>query len=510
MAQIGDLLEQRRLVTLVGPGGCGKTRLAVEAAAARVRHHADGVWLVGLADVSPSDAPSTEGVAAAVAAALGIQEEQARLLSDTVRDRLRGTEMLLVLDNCEHVLREAALFAQQVLEAGRSVRVMATGREPLGLVGEAVYVVDPLPVPDDDALSFDAEAVQLFLDRATLARPGFEPTDDDLRRIGHVCRRLDGIPLALELAAARLRALTVSQLEARLDSRFRLLVGTAAHVPRHRTLQATLDWSYDLLTVEERDAAFRLSVFAGGFDLEAASRVIDAPELETLDTLARLVDRSLLTMHDVAGSRRATACSRPCGSTATTHSARPASSSTPRGAIAPGPSTSRRGPNRTTWTRRAPHGTTGWSSSCPTCDWRCRRRWPTRRPTPSAWPATSACTPGCGDTWPKAGAGASGPSRPIPTPSRAASPAPCSPSASWPSPSSTGPPARPHWRPAPSWRDRPATSQPWAGPRSSSLRRTRWRATPPAPWRPSTRHCASRTRWRRPACGPAPTSGPGR
>ena len=304
VAQIGDLLEQRRLVTLVGPGGCGKTRLAVEAAAARVRHHADGVWLVGLADVSPSDAPSTEGVAAAVAAALGIQEEQARLLSDTVRDRLRGTEMLLVLDNCEHVLREAALFAQQVLEAGRSVRVMATGREPLGLVGEAVYVVDPLPVPDDDALSFDAEAVQLFLDRAALARPGFEPTDDDLRRIGHVCRRLDGIPLALELAAARLRALTVSQLEARLDSRFRLLVGTAAHVPRHRTLQATLDWSYDLLTVGERDAAFRLSVFAGGFDLEAASRVIDAPELETLDTLARLVDRSLLTMHDVAGAAR--------------------------------------------------------------------------------------------------------------------------------------------------------------------------------------------------------------
>ena len=205
VAQIGDLLDQRRLVTLVGPGGCGKTRLAVEAAAARVRHHADGVWLVGLADVSPSDTPSTEGVAAAVAAALGIQEEQSRLLSDTVRDRLRGTEMLLVLDNCEHVLRDAALFAQQILEAGRSVRVMATGREPLGLVGEAVYVVDPLPVPDDDALSFDAEAVQLFLDRATLARPGFEPTDDDLRRIGHVCRRLDGIPLALELAAARLR-----------------------------------------------------------------------------------------------------------------------------------------------------------------------------------------------------------------------------------------------------------------------------------------------------------------
>ena len=243
-------------------------------------------------------------MAAAVAAALGIQEEQARRLSDTVRDRLRGTEMLLVLDNCEHVLRDAALFAQQILEAGRSVRVMATGREPLGLVGEAVYVVDPLPVPDDDALSFDAEAVQLFLDRATLARPGFEPTDDDLRRIGHVCRRLDGIPLALELAAARLRALTVSQLEARLDSRFRLLVGTAAHVPRHRTLQATLDWSYDLLSPEERDAAFRLSVFAGGFDLEAASRVIDAPELETLDTLARLVDRSLLTMHDVAGAAR--------------------------------------------------------------------------------------------------------------------------------------------------------------------------------------------------------------
>ncbi|MQY11191.1 hypothetical protein SRB5_13050 [Streptomyces sp. RB5] len=290
-------LRARRLVTLTGPGGAGKTRLAQEAAD-RARHP-DGVWLAELAPVDDPDA-----VAPAVLSALGAREA---VLRGTAADALRPTDplerlvehcaprrLLLVLDNCEHLVEAAAALAERLLTACPGVTVLATSREPLAVPGEAVRPLAPLP---------DPAALRLLAERGAAARPGFTP-DEDPEACAELCRRLDGLPLAVELAAARLRLLTPRQLVDRLDDRFRLLTsGARTLLPRQQTLRAVVDWSWDLLDDAERAVLARLSVFAGGCDLTAAEAVCAAPgDLPGL--LGALVDKSLVVAEPVAGEMR--------------------------------------------------------------------------------------------------------------------------------------------------------------------------------------------------------------
>ncbi|RKT55085.1 BTAD domain-containing putative transcriptional regulator [Saccharothrix australiensis] len=289
--RVADLLGRHRLVTLVGPGGAGKTRLATTAAA-RLPH---GAWLVELAAVTdPAD------VATAVLGALSVlgvrvqrPADHATPRMDTVDrlvEALSRTDAVVVLDNCEHVLDAAARLADDLLGRCPRLRVLATSREPLGVFGEAIVPVPPL---DDDT------AVRLLAERATAVRPDFAVTDDDAPVLAEICRRLDGLPLAIELAAARLRSLSPEQLAARLDDRFRLLTGgSRTALPRHRTLRAVVAWSWDLLDEAERDFAERLAVFVGGVDPEAAEHLVGA---DALDLLTALVDKSLL--HVVDGGR---------------------------------------------------------------------------------------------------------------------------------------------------------------------------------------------------------------
>ncbi|MFF3210769.1 BTAD domain-containing putative transcriptional regulator [Streptomyces sp. NPDC002886] len=313
---IGDDLARSRLVTLLGPGGAGKTRLSQEAAEAHARAGrgtppdvrpgtpggpaagwADGVWFVELAPVDdPEDVPE------AVLAALGAREtklrggsaEELRVLTergdhplDRLAEHCGRRRMLLILDNCEHVVDAAARLAEEVLARCPGVRILATSREPLGVPGETLRPVDPLP---------DPVALRLLDDRGAAARAGFS-VDDDPAAAVEICRRLDGMPLAIELAAARLRLLTPRQIADRLDDRFRLLTGgSRTHLPRQQTLRAVVDWSWDLLDEPERAVLRRLSVFAGGCDLDAAEAVCtDAAEgLDAADLLGSLVDKSLV------------------------------------------------------------------------------------------------------------------------------------------------------------------------------------------------------------------------
>ncbi|WP_020580071.1 BTAD domain-containing putative transcriptional regulator [Actinopolymorpha alba] len=275
---IGELLTTHRLVTLTGPGGVGKTRLAEEAAGRSAGAYLDGVRMVGLAG-------STE-VAEQLSAALGVREEGAVGLEDA----LRSKRLLLLLDNCEHVIDSAADVVRRVLAAAPGLSVLATSREPLGLAGEAVWTVPPLP---------QADAEELFSVRAAAAAPGFAVTEHNAEAVATICRRLDRIPLALELAATRVRALGVHELSARLDDRFRLLAGGQRGVPpRQRTLRAVIDWSWELLADDEQKVLRRLAVFADGCTLEAAEAVCGGDDRDVLDPLIRLVDRSLVTVSD--------------------------------------------------------------------------------------------------------------------------------------------------------------------------------------------------------------------
>jgi predicted ATPase/DNA-binding SARP family transcriptional activator len=288
LADLAAELRRSRLVTLLGPGGAGKTRLAIEAA---VVHGADDDWPDGVwvAELAPVRQETT--VPEAVLTALGTRAAQVRGRTDTpVRDPLAQLvehcarrRMLLVLDNCEHVIDAAALLAEALLTRCPGVRVLATSREPLGVPGEALHGVGPLP---------QDVAMRLLGDRGAAARPGFT-TDDDPAACAEICRRLDGLPLALELAAARLRALTPRQIADRLDDRFRLLTGgSRTLLPRQQTLRAVVDWSWDLLGEAERTVLRRLSVFSGGCTLERAEAVCGA---DALDALTSLVDKSLVT-----------------------------------------------------------------------------------------------------------------------------------------------------------------------------------------------------------------------
>ena len=297
MVEVKRLLTTTRLLTLTGSGGCGKTRLALQVAADLVETYADGVWLVELAPVSD---PAL--VAQTVAAALGVREQPGRPILATLATHLQPKRLLLVLDNCEHLIHACAELAEDLLKACPELRSLATSREQLAIAGETVWRVPSLPLPDLMRLPplenlAQYEAVRLFIERAIAALPDFQVTNRNAPSVAHLCHRLDGIPLAIELAAARVKVLPVDQILTRLNDRFRLLVGGGRTAGRQQTLRATMDWSHDLLSSPEQVLLRRLSVFAGGWTLPAAEAVCAGDGIEAsevLDLLTRLVDKSLV------------------------------------------------------------------------------------------------------------------------------------------------------------------------------------------------------------------------
>jgi predicted ATPase/DNA-binding winged helix-turn-helix (wHTH) protein len=292
--EVFSLVGAHRLVTLAGAGGIGKTRLALAIARRLLPEFADGVWLAEFSPLSdPALVPAT--AAAAVGLDLGGGEVSARRVAQALGDR----RLLLVLDTCEHVIAAAAAMAEAVLRAGSAVRIIATSREPLRAEGEQIYPVPPLAVPGtegDDPWQYGA--VRLFAERARAAEPHFAPERRLVAMIAAICRRLDGIPLAIELAAARAATLGIEELSVRLDDRFQLLIGgRRTALPRHQTLRATLDWSYELLAEPERETLRRLAIFAGSFSLEAAGGVVASPGVapsDVVDDVSSLVAKSLV------------------------------------------------------------------------------------------------------------------------------------------------------------------------------------------------------------------------
>ena len=333
------LLETTRLLTLTGPGGCGKTRLALEVGAAVRERYPDGAWLVELAPLGDHTQ-----VPLVVAEALDVPETSSRPVMETLVTYLKARQVLVILDNCEHLLDACAHVTNVLLRACPGLRIVTTSREPLHVPGEVTWLVPSLSLPDPqrdvpvDAL-LHSEAVQLFVDRAAAAKPGFQITEQNARAVAQVCYRLDGMPLAIELAAARVKVLSVSQIAERLNDCFRLLSGgTRVGLTRQQTLKATLEWSHDLLAESERVVFRRLAVFAGGFDLEAAEVVCSTPGSlpdaamrrdphppaspprrfapsglgmgggverdDVLDLLSRLVDKSLVVVEMPDGDAR--------------------------------------------------------------------------------------------------------------------------------------------------------------------------------------------------------------
>ncbi|MET8832419.1 BTAD domain-containing putative transcriptional regulator [Micromonospora sp. NPDC004540] len=300
VAAVRGLIAEHRLTTLIGPGGSGKTRLATETARTMAGDLPDGVWLVELAAIGADG-----DVAQATLTGLGLRDALLGAApsadpADGLIAAIREREALLILDNCEHVIESAARFADRVLGECRRLRILATSREPLGITGEALWLVEPLAVPTDAGPGEIASspAVRLLRDRAGAVRRDLGVDEHTLSTMARVCRALDGMPLAIELAAARLRTMTIEQLANRLDDRFRLLTsGSRTALPRHKTLRAVVDWSWELLTDAERTVLRRLSVFSGGTSLEAAERVCagDAVEQdEVLELLTSLAEKSLL------------------------------------------------------------------------------------------------------------------------------------------------------------------------------------------------------------------------
>ena len=291
LAEVTRLLAQSRLLTLLGAGGIGKSRLSLEAAAEVIEDFDDGVWFVELATLQDARL-----VPQAVASVIGVKETAGRPVSEALVRHFKDRRTLLILDNCEHLLQGCADLARQLLQAGPHAKVLASSREPLRVAGETTYPVPGLP---------ENEAMRLFADRAAKARPGFR-VNGEATAIASVCKRLDGIPLAIELAAARVRTLSVKAIDARLDDRFRLLNrGEQGALPRQQTLRALIDWSYDLLTEDERAVFRRLAVFAGGWTAEAAEEVAGGGSLDkaaVLEHLMQLVEKSLVVL-DASGER---------------------------------------------------------------------------------------------------------------------------------------------------------------------------------------------------------------
>jgi predicted ATPase/class 3 adenylate cyclase len=300
IAQINALLEQdtARLVMLTGPGGIGKTNLTLQVGRNVLEQFPDGVWLVELAPIADPDlVPKT------AAAALGLRELPNQPVLEMMVEHLGDKECLLILDNCEHLVNAAARFVQTVIQACPKVKILASSREALGMYGEIPYRVPPLSFPEGHHLPplemwKKYDALRLFVERATAVLPAFQVTDGNFAPLVKICRRLDGIPLALELAAARVNILTIGQIANRLDDRFRLLTGgSRTALPRQQTLRALIDWSWDLLSEEEQVLLGRLSVFAGGMDLEAVEAVCAGDNLDIydlLDLLGDLVNKSLV------------------------------------------------------------------------------------------------------------------------------------------------------------------------------------------------------------------------
>lgn len=300
LAEVTQLLAGTRFLTLIGVGGCGKTRLALQVAREVLRDYPHGVWLVELASLADPDL-----VPDAVASALGVAEQPGRSPTESLVRYLKPRTALLVVDNCEQLVSGCATLVDTMLRRCPDLRILATSREGLRIAGELTYLVPSLSLPDTHAqLALESVmqsgAVRLFVERASLHRPGFSITDENAPAVVRVCRRLDGMPLAIELAAARIRALTVEQIASRLDDRFRLLTGgSRAALPRHQTLRAAMDWSYDLLSQPERALWRRVSVFAGGWTVEAAEAICPGEYVEATDVLAllmRLVDKSLVVV----------------------------------------------------------------------------------------------------------------------------------------------------------------------------------------------------------------------
>jgi predicted ATPase/Flp pilus assembly protein TadD len=298
LAEVTALVTKHRLVTLTGEGGIGKTHLAIEVARHLLSEFVDGAWVAELAPLA-----DPELVPVTVATALGLELAAGAMSAERVANALGGKQLMLVLDNCEHVIDAAARMAGVLLHTNAAIRLLATSREPLRVEGEHLYRVPPLAVPAEGADDMDEllrhGAVQLFVTRARAADPHFSPDGGTAAVAAAICRRLDGIPLAIELAAARGAALGIEDLASRLDDRFRLLTGgRRTALPRHQTLQATLDWSYELLSEPERLVLHRLAIFAGGFGLEAAGVVAASAEIApsaVVDCVASLVTKSLVT-----------------------------------------------------------------------------------------------------------------------------------------------------------------------------------------------------------------------
>lgn len=308
MTQLKRLVQATRLVTLTGAGGSGKTRLALQTAANLLDDFKDGVWFVALAPLTnPTLIPSS------VASILGVREQQAAAILDLLTDYLCQKQLLLILDNAEHLIEACAHFANGILQSAAKVHLLATSREALGIAGEHIFYVPSLQLPDareTPAVEILAqmESVRLFVERAVAVSPGFALTDANASAVAQICQRLDGIPLAIELAAARVKALSVEDIAKRLDDRFLLLTGgSRTALPRHQTLRALIDWSYNLLSEPERLLLHRLSVFAGGWTLEAAEEIgsgEDFPKSDILERLTHLVDKSLVTLDEPASRYR--------------------------------------------------------------------------------------------------------------------------------------------------------------------------------------------------------------
>jgi predicted ATPase/class 3 adenylate cyclase len=307
MEQIKQALRDHRLVTLTGSGGAGKTRLSLQVAADLLDQFPEGIWFVELSAITNSELiPKT------ILSASGVMEQQGRTVLQQLTDYMREKQLLLILDNCEHLIEACAKLTDDLLTHSHSLKILATSREALGVTGEASWHVLSLSLPDVHHLPAleqltQYEAVQLFIERATLVQPNFMVKNDNAAFLAQICSRLDGIPLAIELAASRVKVLSIDQIAARLDDRFRLLTGGArTAMPRQQTLRATIDWSYDLLSKHEQAVLRSLAVFSGGWTLEAAEQICiwDGNEWDTLDLITRLVDKSLVTMYESLGNTR--------------------------------------------------------------------------------------------------------------------------------------------------------------------------------------------------------------
>ncbi|HEU0297685.1 MAG TPA: tetratricopeptide repeat protein [Anaerolineales bacterium] len=305
--EILSLMDRNRLVTLTGSGGVGKTRLSLQVAAKLINHYPDGVWFIELTSLTNSDLiPQT------ILSTLRFGEQAGKTPLQILEEQLSNKKLLLILDNCEHLIESSARVAHRLLMSASEIKILATSREALGVSGELSWLVPSLSFPDlKSQITFEQltqyESIRLFIERALLVQPHFKVDQASVPAIAQICSRLDGIPLAIELAAARVNALGVKQIAKRLDDRFRLLTrGNRTALERHQTLQAAIDWSYNLLDANEKKLLARLSVFMGGWTLEAAEQVCvrKRGEFDVLDVLSNLIDKSLVIMDSSTGEAR--------------------------------------------------------------------------------------------------------------------------------------------------------------------------------------------------------------